>query len=236
MKHAKVVLAVTGMMLLLLACSAEKTGGKSLEIKTFEQKISYVFGREIGQSFRETPTKIDLDAFMLGIQDAVNQRPSLISTEEEEKTKEEFSAKMQEEQSKRLAAAAEKNQKDEEGFLDKNKSQQGVVTTPSGLQYQVLQEGAGAAIQETDRVKVHYRGTLIDGTEFDSSFTRNQPAVFDVGGVIPGWTEALQLMKIGGKYRLWIPSKLAYGSRGAGKVIGPNSLLIFEVEPLEVVK
>jgi FKBP-type peptidyl-prolyl cis-trans isomerase len=236
MKHAKVVLALMGTMILLLACSTDKPASKAPEIKTFEQKISYVFGREIGQSFSETPTKIDLDLFMLGIQDAMNQRPSLISTEEEEKTKEEFSAKMQEEQSKRLAALADKNQKEEDAFLDKNKSQQGVVTTPSGLQYEVLQEGTGAAIQETDRVKVHYRGTLIDGTEFDSSYSRNQPAVFDVSGVIPGWTEGLQHMKVGGKYRLWIPSKLAYGARGAGKTIGPNSLLIFEVEPLEVVK
>lgn len=236
MKHAKVVLAIMGMTILLLSCSADKPASKAPEVTTFEQKISYVFGREIGQSFRETPTKIDLDVFMLGIQDAMNQRPSLMSTEEEEKAKEEFSAKMQEEQSKRLAAVGEKNQKEEESFLDKNKSQQGVVTTPSGLQYEVLQEGTGAAIQETDRVKVHYRGTLIDGTVFDSSYDRNQPAVFDVGGVIPGWTEGLQHMKIGGKYRLWIPSKLAYGGRGAGKVIGPNTLLIFEVEPLEVVK
>ena len=109
-----------------------------------------------------------------------------------------------------------------------------MVTTASGLQYQVLKEGTGAAIKETDRVKVHYRGTLSDGTEFDSSYARNQPAVFDVAGVIPGWTEGLQLMKFGGKYRLWVPSKLAYGARGAGQAIGPNSLLIFDVEPIEI--
>jgi FKBP-type peptidyl-prolyl cis-trans isomerase len=236
MKHAKVVLAVTAMLSLLLGCSADQPASKAPEVKTFEQKIGYVFGREIGQSFRETPAKIDLDAFMLGIQDGLNQRPSLLSTEEEEKTKEEFSAKMQEEQSKRFAAQAEKNQTDEDDFLAKNKSQPGVVTTASGLQYEVLQEGSGAAIQQTDRVKVHYRGSLLDGTEFDSSYSRNQPAVFDVGGIIPGWTEGLQLMKVGGKYRLWVPSKLAYGARGAGKVIGPNTLLVFEVEPLEVVK
>jgi len=100
----------------------------------------------------------------------------------------------------------------------------------------VVQEGTGDALKETDRVKVHYRGTLIDGTEFDSSFSRNEPAEFEVGGVIPGWTEGLQLMKVGGKYKLWVPSKLAYGARGAGRVIGPNSMLIFEVEPLEVAK
>lgn len=223
-------------LLFFLACSADKPEAKAPELNTFEQKISYVFGREIGQSFQEAPTKVDLDAFMRGIKDAMNKTPSLISTEEEEKAKTEFSAKMQEEQAKRMAAVAEKNQKDEEGFLAKNKSEPGVVTTASGLQYQVIQEGTGDALKETDRVKVHYRGTLIDGTEFDSSYSRNEPAEFEVGGVIPGWTEGLQLMKVGGKYRLWVPSKLAYGARGAGRVIGPNTMLIFEVEPLEVAK
>jgi FKBP-type peptidyl-prolyl cis-trans isomerase len=223
-------------LVFFLACSADKPEAKAPDLNTFEQKISYVFGREIGQSFQEAPTKVDLDAFMRGIQDAMGKRPSLISTEEEEKAKTEFSAKMQEEQAKRVAAVAEKNLKDEEAFLAKNKSEPGVVTTASGLQYQVIQEGTGAALKATDRVKVHYRGSLIDGTEFDSSYSRNEPAEFEVGGVIPGWTEGLQLMKVGGKYRLWVPSKLAYGARGAGRTIGPNSLLIFEVDPLEVAK
>jgi FKBP-type peptidyl-prolyl cis-trans isomerase len=236
MKNVKAVLMVMMTLLLFGACSADKPETKAPDLNTFEQKISYVFGREIGQSFQEAPTKVDLDAFMRGIQDAMNKRPSLISAEEEEKAKMEFSAKMQEEQSKRMAAVAEKNLKDEETFLAKNKSEQGVVTTASGLQYQVVQEGTGDALKETDRVKVHYRGTLIDGTEFDSSYSRNEAAVFEVGGVIPGWTEGLQLMKVGGKYRLWVPSKLAYGARGAGRAIGPNTLLIFEVEPLEVAK
>jgi len=236
MKTARTVLMVMMTLLFFLACSADKPEAKAPELNTFEQKISYVFGREIGQSFQEAPTKVDLDAFMRGIKDAMNKTPSLISTEEEEKAKTEFSAKMQEEQAKRMAAVAEKNQKDEEGFLAKNKSEPGVVTTASGLQYQVIQEGTGDALKETDRVKVHYRGTLIDGTEFDSSYSRNEPAEFEVGGVIPGWTEGLQLMKVGGKYRLWVPSKLAYGARGAGRVIGPNTMLIFEVEPLEVAK
>jgi FKBP-type peptidyl-prolyl cis-trans isomerase len=236
MKNATAVLMVMVTLLFFLACSADKPEAKAPDLATFEQKISYVFGREIGQSFQEAPTKVDLDAFMRGIKDAMNKTPSLISAEEEEKAKTEFSAKMQEEQAKRLAAASEKNLKDEEGFLAKNKSEPGVVTTASGLQYQVLQEGTGDALKETDRVKVHYRGTLIDGTEFDSSYSRNEPAEFEVGGVIPGWTEGLQLMKTGGKYRLWVPSKLAYGARGAGRVIGPNTMLIFEVEPLEVAK
>lgn len=236
MKNVTAVLMVMVTLLFFLACSADKPAAKAPELTTFEQKISYVFGREIGQSFQEAPTKVDLDAFMRGIKDAMNKNPSLISAEEEEKAKMEFSAKMQEEQAKRMAAVAEKNLKDEEGFLAKNTSEPGVVTTASGLQYQVVQEGAGAALKETDRVKVHYRGTLIDGTEFDSSYSRNEPAEFEVGGVIPGWTEGLQLMKVGGKYRLWIPSKLAYGARGAGRSIGPNTMLIFDVEPLEVAK
>jgi len=235
MKSVALSIMVLGLLLPAWAGAADKPA-KAPELNTFEQKFSYVIGREIGQSFQEAPAKVDLDAFMRGIQDAIDKKPSLISAEEEEKAKMEFSAKMQEEQAKRMAAVAEKNLKDEEGFLAKNKSEQGVVTTASGLQYQVVQEGTGDALKETDRVKVHYRGTLIDGTEFDSSFSRNEPAEFEVGGVIPGWTEGLQLMKVGGKYKLWVPSKLAYGARGAGRVIGPNSMLIFEVEPLEVAK
>jgi FKBP-type peptidyl-prolyl cis-trans isomerase len=223
-------------LFLFLSCSPEKPETKVSDLSTFEQKISYVFGREVGLSFREAPTQVDLEAFMRGIQDAIGQKPSIISLEEEEKTKMQFSAKMQEEQAKRIAELADKNLKDEESFLARNQSEEGVVTTASGLQYQVLQDGAGAALKETDRVKVHYRGVLIDGTEFDSSYSRNEPAVFEVNGVIPGWAEGLQLMRFGGKYKLWIPSKLAYGARGAGRSIGPNALLIFDVEPLELVE
>jgi hypothetical protein len=135
-------------------------------------------GREIGQSISESPTEIDVNALTLGLQDAMNKRPSLISPEEEEKVKAEFSAKIQEEQSKKMAALAEENSNAETAFLAKNKSVKGVVTTASGLQYQVLKEGNGPKPSETDRVKVHYLGKLIDGKEFDSSYTRNEPAVF----------------------------------------------------------
>jgi FKBP-type peptidyl-prolyl cis-trans isomerase len=214
--------------------SADKAAAPPKELKTFQDKLSYVLGREVGQGLNESPSKIDLNLFMRGIQDILNNRQSPLPPEEEEQVKAEFSAQMQAEQTKKLAAAADQNAKAEESFLAKNKSEKGVVTTASGLQYQVLKEGTGAGIKQTDKVKVHYRGTLIDGKEFDSSYARNQPAVFDVAGVIPGWTEGLQLMKFGGKYRLWVPSKLAYGPRGAGSVIGPNSLLIFDVEPIEI--
>ncbi len=236
MKKVSGILLILVTPFLLLSCSAGTPEAKAPSLGTFEQKISYVLGRDIGQSFKEAPAKIDVEAFMLGIQDAIGEKPSAISAEEEETAKSQFSMKIQEEQTKRMAEMADKNLKEEESFLAKNKSEQGVVTTASGLQYKVLQEGSGATLKETDRVKVHYRGSLIDGTEFDSSYTRNEPVVFEVNGVIPGWTEGLQLMKFGGKYTLWVPSKLAYGARGAGRAIGPNSLLIFEVEPLELVE
>lgn len=224
---------VAAAFLPFLSWSADKAATPP-ELKTFQDKISYVLGREVGQGLSESPSKIDVDLFMRGIQDTLNNRKSLVSPEEEEQVKTEFSTQMRDAQAKKVAAMAEQNAKAEESFLSKNKSQKGVVTTASGLQYQVIKEGTGAGIKESDRVKVHYRGTLIDGTEFDSSYARNQPAVFDVAGVIPGWTEGLKLMKFGGKYRLWVPSKLAYGARGAGQAIGPNSLLIFEVEPVEI--
>jgi FKBP-type peptidyl-prolyl cis-trans isomerase len=236
MKRVKTLAVVMVTVLPFLAWAADKTGTAPLELKTFQEKISYVMGKEIGQSINESPTEIDVNALTRGLQDAMNKRPSLISAEEEESVKAEFSTKMQEEQSKKMAALAEENSKAEAAFLAKNKSVKGVVTTASGLQYQVLKEGNGPTPSETDRVKVNYLGKLLDGKEFDSSYTRKEPAVFAVNGVIPGWTEGLQLMKMGGNYRLWVPSKLAYGARGAGRMIGPNAMLIFDVEPIEIVK
>lgn len=234
MKYAYGFVVVAVAFLPFLSWSADKAATPPPELKTFQEKLSYVLGREVGQGISESPSKIDLNLFMRGIQDTIGNRKSLVSPQEEEQVKAEFGAQMRESQSKKMAALADQNAKAEESFLAKNKSQQGVVTTVSGLQYQVLKDGAGAGIKSTDRIKVHYRGSLIDGTEFDSSYARNQPAVFDVAGVIPGWTEGLQLMKFGGQYRLWVPSKLAYGERGAGRAIGPNSLLIFDVEPIEI--
>jgi FKBP-type peptidyl-prolyl cis-trans isomerase len=234
MKFIIAVGVIAAVWMPFLSSAADKAAAQPPELKTPQDKLSYVLGREVGQGLSEAPSKIDLEIFMRGIQDTLSNRKSLLTPEEEERVKADFSAQMKEEQSKKLAAMADQNARAEESFLSKNKSQKGVLTTASGLQYQVLKDGTGAAIKETDRVKVHYRGTLIDGSEFDSSYARNQPAVFDVAGVIPGWTEGLQLMKFGGKYRLWVPSKLAYGARGAGRVIGPNSLLIFDIEPIEI--
>lgn len=235
MKHGKTVLVLMVAVFPFLVWAADKATSPAPELKTFEEKISYVMGREIGQSLSEAPTQIDVTTFIRGMQDVIQKRPSALTPEEEESIKTEFSARIQAEQSARMAAVAEENRKSEEAFLAKNKSAKGVLTTASGLQYEVLKPGTGAKPKETDRVKVNYRGALLDGTEFDSSYARNQPAEFAVNGVIPGWTEALQLMSLGGKYRVWVPSKLAYGARGAGRAIGPNALLVFEVEPLEIV-
>lgn len=234
MKKIKVIAAVLLAAFPFLAWAADKTGAAAPQMKTFDEKISYVIGRQIGQSLEGTPAKFDLKLLMRGIEDALGKRPSPIGAEEEQQVKTEFSAKVKEEQSKKWAAAAEANLKAEEAFLAKNKSEKGVVTTASGLQYQVLKKGSGPTPKESDRVRVHYRGTLLDGTEFDSSYARKEPAVFNITGVIPGWTEALQLMPAGSTYRVFIPAKLAYGGRGAAPAIGPNAMLVFEVELLEI--
>ncbi len=220
----------------LSACAGESPAPPSSDLTRFERKISYIFGREIGQGLRDSPVEVDLDAFLLGLRDAMAQNASRLAAEEEQQVRIAFAAKMQEEQARRTIALAEKNAREEAAFLEQNRSAPGVVTTASGLQIQVLREGSGSAPQATDRVRVHYRGSLLDGTEFDSSYAREEPAVFELAGVIPGWAEGLQRMKPGGKYRLWIPSKLAYGAEGAGRAIGPNALLVFEVEPIEILK
>jgi FKBP-type peptidyl-prolyl cis-trans isomerase len=165
-------------LLPFLSWSADKAATPPPELKTFQDKLSYVLGREVGQGLSESPSKIDVDLFMRGIQDTLNNRKSLVSPEEEEQVKNEFSSQMREAQAKKLAAVAEQNAKAEESFLSKNKSQKGVVTTASGLQYQVLKEGTGAGIKDSDRVKVHYRGSLIDGTGRRSS---TSPASFRDG-------------------------------------------------------
>jgi FKBP-type peptidyl-prolyl cis-trans isomerase len=203
-------------------------------LDSFAQKISYVLGQEIGNSFKEAPVEIDLDIFMQGINDSLKDRKSPLDADETNQIKQEFSRQVQENRQKQMAALSEKNREDGAAFLATNKNKEGVVTTDSGLQYKILNQGEGSKPKQSDKVTVHYRGTLLDGTEFDSSYKREKPATFQVNGVIRGWTEALQLMSVGSKYRLFIPADLAYGNRGAGRKIGPNSMLIFDVELLGI--
>jgi len=202
---------------------------KSTPLKDSKDKVSYSIGLNIGFNLKKQNVSINPDTFVLGLKDALAGKPQMT----DEQVKETMTA-FEKEMIDKQKAAGVKNGADGEKFLAENKKKEGVKTTASGLQYKVVKEGTGAQPKEKDTVKANYRGTLIDGTEFDSSYTRGQPATFPVSGVIKGWTEALQMMKVGSKYQLFIPAKLAYGERAIGPDIGPNSTLIFEVELLDV--
>jgi len=203
---------------------------KAPQLKDLKDKASYSFGLNIGLNIRRQNVELNPDAFMAGLKDALAGKTPLLTEQQVRDTMTEFQKDMQQKQ----AEQAKKNTADGEKFLVENKTKEGVKTTASGLQYKVLKEGSGAQPKATDTVTVNYRGTLIDGTEFDSSYKRGQPATFPVGGVIKGWTEALQLMKVGSKYQLFIPADLAYGDRSPGPQIPSGSTLIFEVELTDV--
>ena len=204
------------------------------QLKDQKDKASYSIGYDIGETFKKQKIELNIDALVAGLKEAMGGKEATLSKEDRDKTLQAFQKEMMEKQVAASKEAATKNQAEGEKFLAENKTKDGVKTTASGLQYKVLKEGSGASPKETDTVVTNYRGTLIDGTEFDSSYKRNEPASFPVNRVIKGWTEALQLMKPGAKYQLFIPSSLAYGERGAGQLIGPNATLIFEVELLSI--
>lgn len=199
-------------------------------LKEEKDKVSYSIGLDIGNTFKKQNMDLDLDILISGMRDAIGGAKPLMTEEEVKQTMTAFSKTMVEKQAAQRKEAANKNLAAGEKFLAENKTKEGVKTTSSGLQYKVLKEGTGTAPLATDTVVTHYKGTLINGTEFDSSYSRDEPATFPVSGVIKGWTEALQLMKPGSKYQLFVPANLAYGERGAGQDIGPNETLIFEVE------
>ena len=222
-----------GACLIVTSAFAEE---KPMELKTQEQKLGYILGQEVGHSIKEIKNEIDLSGFLKGVEDAVLEKPLLVQVPEGSKIKEEFMNKKRAEHMKKMQAMAEQNKKTEQEFLAKNKTEKGVVTTASGLQYLVITEGTGETPVAESKVIVNYTGTLLDGTEFDSSIKRGQPATFQVSQVIPGWGEALKLMKAGGEYKLFIPSSLAYSDKGAGPKIPPYATLIFEVELVSVGK
>jgi len=204
------------------------------QLKDQKDKASYSIGYDIGSTFKKQNVELNADALFAGFKDALAAKEAALSKEEREKTLEVFQKEMMEKQVAASKEAATKNAAEGEKFLAENKNKEGVKTTASGLQYKVLKEGSGPSPKETDTVVTNYKGTLLDGTEFDSSYKRNEPMTFPVNRVIKGWTEALQLMKPGAKYQLFIPAALAYGERGAGRDIGPNATLIFEVELLSI--
>ncbi len=199
------------------------------------EKMSYTLGLDMANYMAQLPVKVDLTVAARAMMDAVAGKPA-ITEEEYHENMQKFQQEMQEKAQSRLAEVAAKNMEEGNRFLADNAKVDGVKTTASGLQYVVVKEGEGETPAADSKVKVHYEGKLIDGRVFDSSVARGEPAVFGVNQVIPGWTEALQLMKVGAKYKLFIPSAIAYGERGAGQVIPPNATLIFEVELLDVVK
>jgi len=202
---------------------------KPPQLKDLKDKASYAIGLNVGFNFKRQNVDLSQDAFIAGMKDALNNRKPLLSEQEVRETMMAFEKDIQQKQQQ----TAQKNQGDSDKFLTENKSREGVKTTTSGLQYKVLKEGTGAQPKASDTVTVNYRGTLLDGTEFDSSYKRGQPATFPVGGVIKGWTEALQMMKVGSKYQLFIPPNLAYGEQARGS-IPPNALLTFDVELMDV--
>ena len=203
---------------------------KPPQLKDQKDKASYSIGLNVGYTLKRQNLDLNTDTFMAGFKDAFGGKKPLLTEQEVKDVMMAFEKDMQQKQEE----AGKKSAAEGEKFLAANKTKEGVKTTASGLQYKVIKEGTGAQPKASDTVTVNYRGTLVDGTEFDSSYKRGQPATFPVSGVIKGWTEALQLMKAGSKYQLFIPASLGYGDRGTGRDIGPNSTLIFEVELLDV--
>jgi FKBP-type peptidyl-prolyl cis-trans isomerases 1 len=202
--------------------------------KTKKEKISYSIGVNIGKNMKTQGIDLDQGLLTQGIKDGLNSSKTAMSDKDMEATMTAFQQEMMGKMQAKQKVDGEKNAKEGEAFLAANKKKEGVVTLPSGLQYKILKSGDGPKPTKEQTVKCHYRGTLIDGTEFDSSYKRGEPTEFPVGQVIKGWTEALQLMPVGSKWQLFIPSDLAYGPNGAGQMIGPNATLIFDIELISI--
>jgi FKBP-type peptidyl-prolyl cis-trans isomerase FklB len=205
-----------------------------LTLKTQKEKASYALGMNFGTGLRKQSIDIDPAILARGLRDSFSNGKTLLTEDEAKAVLTQLQSDVRKRQQELAQQLGEANKKQALEFLEANKTKDGVVTLPSGLQYKVLQEGTGPKPAPTDTVVCNYRGTLLDSTEFDSSYKRGQPATFPVTGVIKGWTEVLQLMPVGSKWQLFIPSALAYGEHGAGGQIGPNATLIFEVELLSI--
>lgn len=235
LKKIPAAIACIGLTTLLAACN-EKTATEAVKLDTQTAKASYSIGSQLGAQVAQAKDMIDQDALILGFKDSLAGVELQITPEEMQTAMQTFQKSMMEKQQSKQKAASTTNIEEGTKFLTENKAKDGVKTTDSGLQYKIIKKGSGETPKLTDTVVTHYSGTLINGKVFDSSYTRNKPATFPVNGVIKGWTEALQLMEVGSKWQLFIPSDLAYGDRGAGADIGPNQVLIFEIELLEIKK
>ena len=205
-------------------------------LETLDQRLSYIMGSNLASQFKRDDVKFDFDAFKLAVDEVMEDKTHSLSDDDKRKSIMEIQKRSAENQAKKAAEQSAANVKAGKEYLEANAKKEGVVVTKSGLQYKEVTAGEGKIPTAGDKVKVHYKGTLIDGTEFDSSYKRGTPATFPVTGVIKGWIEALQLMNVGDKFELAIPSELAYGKRGSGAKIGPDTTLLFDVELLEIVK
>lgn len=234
MKTSSILCAFVLFTFAAVACAQDEPGQDLAKPESLDDRASYSFGLNLGRNFEQQGVPINLDYLIQGMRDGLEGGEALLTDEEMNTTMQAFQQEMMARAQKEREESASKNQTAADEFLASNKTAEGVVTTESGLQYQVIEAGSGPKPGPTDQVTVHYKGTLLDGTVFDSSYDRNQPASFPVNGVIPGWGEAVQLMPVGSKWKLWIPPTLAYGERGAGNQIGPNALLVFEVELLSI--
>ncbi|MBD2716875.1 FKBP-type peptidyl-prolyl cis-trans isomerase [Microvirga sp. STR05] len=208
-----------------------------MNLTGLKEQISYIIGRDLARNFAQQGLDLDVDILAASMKEGISGEPSRLSQEQVQEAMMQLQQQMggpEDEDDTQDPNAMNNNKEEGEAFLSENKNKPGITTLPSGLQYEVLTEGSGKKPGPTSQVTTHYHGTLLNGNVFDSSYQRGQPATFGVNQVIAGWTEALQLMPEGSKWRLYIPSNLAYGKRGAGRDIGPDSALIFDVELLKV--
>ncbi|MHB8846608.1 MAG: FKBP-type peptidyl-prolyl cis-trans isomerase [Nitrospirota bacterium] len=232
MSKVKLMAAALGLALLAVQAYADD----ATVLKTDKDKVNYSIGANIIGTIKQQGVEIDLDLVVKGMRDAYSGGKMLLSEEEIRTGIDKYQVAVKQKRSLQLARASEENRKEGEAYLAENKKKEGVVTLPSGLQYRVLKAGDGKKPTDADTVECNYRGTLINGAEFDSSHRLGAPAAFKVSGVIPGWREALKLMPVGSKWQLVVPPALAYGDRGAGGKIGPNATLIFEIELVAIKK